>query len=113
MKTRFNKLKAEKEELKALHLRQSILMFGLNSEPTSANVVAKRLHMKENPRNITAIKTILENLVHEQKAYRSGSRYAIDFRGGLDLMKSFCIRVSKENYKINNYVFENIASRHP
>ncbi len=96
-----------------IRLRQNILMFGLNSEPTSANIVAKRLHLKENTKNISTIKAILEKLVIEHKVYRSGNRYAIDFRGGLDLMKNFCIKISKENYKINNFVFENIASRHP
>jgi hypothetical protein len=113
MKTNYHESKSLKLEQKLQKMELEILMFGLNSDPTSANVVAKRLHMKESPRNISAIKSILDRLVHEAKVYRSGSRYAIDFRGGLDLMKEFCFKISKENYKINNFVFENIISKHP
>lgn len=113
MKVKYQEPKTQKGDRKYLRLEQEILMFGLTSDPTSANVVAKRLHMKESPRNIAAIKAILDRLVDEEKVYRSGSRYAIDFRGGLDLMKAFCFKVSKENYKINNFVFENIFSKQP
>ena len=92
-----------------LNLENQILRFGLNSEPTSANVVAKRLHMKENPKNVGMIRQLLEKLIREEKVYKLGSRYAIDYRGGRNLMESFCIKISDENYKINNFVFENIA----
>ncbi|KAB2880531.1 hypothetical protein F9K33_04975 [bacterium] len=93
-----------------MDLESRILRFGLDCEPTSANVVAKRLHMKENPKNIGMIKAIMEKLIREKKVYKLGSRYAIDRGGGMNLMKSFCIKLSNENYKINNYVFENISS---
>jgi hypothetical protein len=92
-----------------LNLENQILRFGLNSEPTSANVVAKRLHMKETPKNVGMVRQSLEKMVREQKVYKLGSRYAIDYRGAKNLMRSFCIKLSDENYKINNYVFENIA----
>ncbi len=111
MGSRSAQVKAKKQEKNPDDLRQKILMFGLNSEPTSANVIAKRLHMKETSRNIQTIKEILEDLVSEHKVYRCGNRYAIDFHGGLDLMKKFCIRISKENYKINNFEFENIIAK--
>ncbi len=91
------------------NLEDLILKFGLNSEPTSANVVAKRLEMKETPKNIALIRQVLNKLEKEKKVYKSGSRYAIDFKGGRNLMKSFCIKISDENYKINNYVFQNIT----
>ena len=93
-----------------MDLESRILRFGLDCEPTSANVVAKRLHLKENQKNISMIKAIMEKLIREKKVYKLGSRYAIDHGGGMNLMKSFCIKISNENYKINNYVFENISS---
>jgi hypothetical protein len=91
------------------NLAEQILRFGLNSEPSSANVVAKRLHMKETPKNVGAVRGVLEKLIREEKVYKIGSRYAIDYRGGRNLMESFCIRISDENYKINDFVFKNIA----
>ncbi|MCB0834668.1 MAG: hypothetical protein KDC45_14465 [Bacteroidetes bacterium] len=91
-------------------LEERILRFGLDSEPASANVVAKRLQMKETPKNVSVVRDTLEKLIKEKKVYKSGSRYAIDHAGGMNLMKSFCIKISGENYKINNYVFENISS---
>lgn len=94
-----------------MDLESRILRFGLDCEPTSANVVAKRLRMKENHKNIGMIKTILEKLISEKKVYKLGSRYAIDYGGGMNLMKSFCIKISNENYKINNFVFDNISSQ--
>ncbi len=94
-----------------MDLESRILRFGLDCEPTSANVVAKRLRMKENAKNIGMIRAILEKLITEKKVYKLGSRYAIDYGGGMNLMKSFCIKLSNENYKINNYVFENISSQ--
>lgn len=94
-----------------MDLESRILRFGLDCEPTSANVVAKRLRMKENHKNISMIKTILEKLIGEKKVYKLGSRYAIDYGGGMNLMKSFCFKISNENYKINNFVFDNISSQ--
>jgi hypothetical protein len=94
-----------------MDLESRILRLGLDCEPTSANVVAKRLHMKENPKNISMIRAILEKLIREKKVYKLGSRYAIDHGGGMNLMKSFCIKISNENYKIDTYVFENIISQ--
>ena len=91
-----------------MNLEEQILKFGLNSEPTSANVVAKRLQMKETSKNISMLRDILEKLTREHKVYRCGSRYAIDFGGGKNLMESFCIKLSDENYKINNFVYEQI-----
>ncbi|NUM79208.1 hypothetical protein HUU42_00275 [bacterium] len=90
-------------------LEQQILKFGLNSEPTSTNVVAKRLHMKESHKNISMLKDILEKLTREHKVYRCGSRYAIDYQGGKNLMETFCIKISDENYKIKNFVFDHVA----
>ncbi len=94
-----------------MDLESRILRFGLDCEPTSANVVAKRLRMKENHKNVSMIKSILEKLIREKKVYKLGSRYAIDFGGGMNLMKSFCIKISNENYKINNFVFDHISSQ--
>lgn len=94
-----------------MDLESRILRFGLDCEPVSANVVAKRLQMKEIPKNIGMIKEILDKLIRGKKVYKIGSRYAIDYGGGMNLMKSFCIKVSNENYKINNYIFENISSQ--
>lgn len=94
-----------------MDLESRILRFGLDCEPTSANVVAKRLRMKENAKNIGMIRAILGKLIAEKKVYKLGSRYAIDYGGGMNLMKVFCIKISNENYKINNYVFENIRSQ--
>lgn len=90
-------------------LESQILKYGLNSEPASANVVAKRLHMKENTRNISLIRAALVKLLQDEKVYRCGSRYAIDYRGGINLMQSFCIKLSDDNYKINNFAFEHMA----
>jgi hypothetical protein len=92
-----------------LNLEYQILRLGLNSEPTSANVVAKRLHMKETSRNVSMVRGILERMIGEHKVYKLGSRYAIDYRGGKNLMESFCIKISDENYKINSFVFDKIA----
>lgn len=92
-----------------MDLENYILKLGLNSEPTSANVVAKRLELKESTKNIQMIKQALEKMVREKKVYRCGSRYAIDYQGGFNLMKTFCIKVAEENYKINNFVFEGVA----
>lgn len=109
-KERVSTVKKSKKEPLFMDLESRILRFGLDCEPTSANVVAKRLHMKENPKNISMIKAIMEKLIREKKVYKLGSRYAIDHGGGMRLMKSFCIKISNENYKINNFVFENIPS---
>lgn len=109
MKAKLMTIRKTKQE-PVFDLENQILKFGLNSEPTSANVVAKRLEMKETPRNIAMIREVLEKLEREKKVYRCGSRYAIDFQGGFKLMKSFCIKISDENYKINNYIFEPIAN---
>ncbi len=92
-----------------LNLENQILRFGLDSDPTSANVVAKRLHMKENHKNVSLIRGILEKLIRQGKVYKLGSRYAIDYNGGRNLMEAFCIKISDENYKINNFVFDKIA----
>lgn len=99
----------EKDKQNLTDLESAILKIGLNSEPASANVVAKRLHMKENSRNIAMIRASLEKLLQDQKVYRCGSRYAIDYRGGINLMQSFCIKLSENNYKINNFAFDHLA----
>jgi len=92
-----------------MSLEDQILKFGLNSEPTSANVVAKRLHMRESPKNVSMLKKLLDKLTSEKKVYRCGSRYAIDYRGAKNLMDSFCIKVSEGNYKIDNFAFYRIG----
>lgn len=92
-----------------LKLEDQILKFGLNSEPTSANVVAKRLHMRESPKNVSMLKKILDKLTSEKKVYRCGSRYAIDYRGAKNLMESFCVKISEGNYKIDNFAFYRIG----
>ncbi len=102
--------KRTKDKFVPVNLESLILKFGLNSDPASANVVAKRLEMKETPKNITTIRQALTKLEREKKVYRSGNRYAIDFKGGINLMKKFCIKVSNDNYKIDNFVFDNISS---
>lgn len=92
-----------------LNLEDQILKFGLNSEPTSANVVAKRLHMRESPKNVSMLKKILDKLTSEKKVYRCGSRYAIDYRGAKNLMESFCVKISDGNYKIDDFAFYRIG----
>ncbi len=92
-----------------MSLEDQILKFGLNSEPTSANVVAKRLHMRESPKNVSMLKKLLDKLTSEKKVYRCGSRYAIDYRGAKNLMDAFCVKISDGNYKIDNYAFYHIG----
>ncbi len=86
-------------------LEEQVLKFGLNSEPTSANVVAKRLQMKETPKNVAMLKKLLDKLTLENKVYRCGSRYAIDYRGAKNLMETFCVKTSDNHYKVNDVVF--------
>jgi len=108
LKSKNKSISKQKSKQIVPNLEEQILKFGLNSEPTSANVVAKRLQMKETPKNISTLRNILEKLTREHKVYRCGSRYAIDFCGGKNLMESFCIKLSDENYKINNFAFEHV-----
>ncbi len=109
LKAKVSSARRPKDKPVFFELEEDILKFGLNSEPASANVVAKRLHMKENPKNISMIRQALNKMLKEQKVYRCGSRYAIDYRGGINLMQSFCIKIADDAYKINNFAFEHMA----
>ena len=64
-----------------------LLRYGLTSEPTSLNVVAKRLKLAETCDNLSEIKSKLDVLVRQHKVFKTGARYGIDFGGALELMR--------------------------
>lgn len=64
-----------------------LLRHGLTSEPTSLNVIAKRLKMDETDENLEIIRTKLECLLDQRKVFKTGARYGIDFAGALELMR--------------------------
>ena len=77
-----------KQDMAKFDLETKILKFGLNSDPSSVNVIAKRLRMSESTRNLNLLKGRLERMFSEKKVYMVGTRYAIDYVGAKLLMES-------------------------
>ncbi len=58
-----------------------LLKYGLNYTPAPLHIIAKRIGVKENEKNIATVRKELERLVRAKKAFKSGNRYAIDAEG--------------------------------
>ena len=89
------------DNMKSFDIETRILKFGLNSDPTSVNVVAKRLQMSESSRNLGMLRNMLDRMFSEKKVYMDGTRFAIDYNGARHLMKPLPSHLLVENIAMN------------